>query len=169
MVEKSPYNHPAKFCNKSSCKAIKVVNAEIILPKIIPTSGTNTVSRCFKVARMLINVIAPISVTMMANPVLAKMDALGSKIIEIKTPSRAQSYKPAVVGETKRFRLNDCIIKPQTLNPAPATTIAIRRGNRLVQKSCQSCGLPAINPARLISPTPTNKEINAKGMSKTSK
>ena len=41
------------------------------------------------------------------------------KIKASNTPKRAESSKPAVVGETKRLRLRHCKIKPEMLRLAP--------------------------------------------------
>ena len=149
------------FCSKSNCKAKNTVMELMMLPNIMPTKGTNTVSRCFKVLSIAMKHIAPKKVVKAANEVCSQPVLAGNKIKANNTPKRAESSKPAVVGETKRLRLRHCKIKPEMLRLAPAMTMEIRRGKRLLVSSSQSSLRPASKPVKLTLPTPMNTEATA--------
>ena len=131
----------------------------MILPNIIPTKGTKIVSLNFRRDRSVINNSEPRKDTSTAIVVFSSIEAPGKNRIASKTPRRALSIVPDVVGDTKRFRLSCCITKPQILNDAPAIKILTKRGTRLSRKICHWLSLKWSNPCKLTVLMPRKREI----------
>ena len=122
----------------SHCSAKYVPKDETTFPNIIPTKGT----RLELLARMRCNKAKKINVPKIAKikekNARLKIEAFGKNNKERIRPSRALCMVPTVEGEVNLFCVICCINNPESDKVAPAMTMLIVLGNRVVIRTFHS-------------------------------
>uniref|UniRef100_A0A6V7KDS4 Uncharacterized protein n=1 Tax=Bracon brevicornis TaxID=1563983 RepID=A0A6V7KDS4_9HYME len=103
-----------------------------------------------------INNTVPAMANRLATVIFTSSEAEGINTINTSNPRLADCVVPASDGSTKRFCVNNCMIKPDTLMALPASSSASVRGTRLIKKISRIIG-SRHTASRVTRPAPTNR------------
>ena len=140
MPEKSPVCHMASTCRLSVSYATKVVIASIILPNIIPISGTSNCCCGGNCRNNIIKIPIPSKAERVAIDIFSNNGAEGNTNVANRIPTAALWLAPIMLGSIKRFFSTIWITIPATPRVAPTNTTATVRGKRLINNTCSCSG-----------------------------